>query len=533
MHSRRLGQILKIEFPLIITCLSLGLISITAKPTQAQMAAGKSKFLGNVIDSRIRETTFKKYWNQVTPGNAGKWGSVEGTRDTYNWTTLDNIYNYSVNNNLLYKHHTLIWGQQQPSWISTLDSASQREEIEEWIRLVGERYPQMDFVDVVNEPINAPPDGNNNTANYIRALGGTGRTGFDWLITAFQLARQYCPAKARLILNEYNVLHDNGRTDLILRIIDTLRVRGLIDAIAIQGHYFEFKGTGYTYSLTTIKNNLNRLVSTGLPVYISEFDINEPDDNVQLQNYQTYFPIFWENPGVKGITLWGWVQGEMWKADAWLISTSGAERLALQWLKTYVGSPIRPILLAPAKGTVNLPRNPTFIWSTAEDATSYHLQVATSSTFALATIVINDSTLVDTCYQADSLAANKAHYWRVRAKNDVGYSSWSDIFSCMTGNQFVTVQHQTSRTWDFALKPNYPNPFNSSTTIEYQLPYACNVLLKVYDTMGRLITTLVAGRQSAGYHKLTFQAGELNSGVYLLQLQAGNLVTTHKLLLIK
>ena len=52
-------------------------------------------------------------------------------------------------------------------------SASQREEVEEWIRLVGERYPDMDFVDVVNEPLNAPPP-------FMNALGGNGETGWDW-----------------------------------------------------------------------------------------------------------------------------------------------------------------------------------------------------------------------------------------------------------------------------------------------------------------------------------------------------------------
>lgn len=68
--------------------------------------------------------------------------------------------------------------------------------MEKWIRLVGERYPDMDFVDVVNEPFNAPPP-------YKNALGGSGTTGGDWVITAFQWARQYCPSRTKLLLNEY------------------------------------------------------------------------------------------------------------------------------------------------------------------------------------------------------------------------------------------------------------------------------------------------------------------------------------------
>ena len=56
--------------------------------TSAQLADGLDKFLGNVIDNTYH-TSYLTYWNQVTPGNAGKWGSVEGSQNNYNWTNLD------------------------------------------------------------------------------------------------------------------------------------------------------------------------------------------------------------------------------------------------------------------------------------------------------------------------------------------------------------------------------------------------------------------------------------------------------------
>lgn len=115
-------------------------------------------------------SSFDSYWNQVTPGNEGKWGSVETSRNIYDWVGLDQIYNYAIQRGLVYKHHNLIWGQQQPSWISSLDSASQRTAVKAWIDSVGRRYPKMDFIDVVNEPFNAPPNGRNGTANYIQFL---------------------------------------------------------------------------------------------------------------------------------------------------------------------------------------------------------------------------------------------------------------------------------------------------------------------------------------------------------------------------
>jgi endo-1,4-beta-xylanase len=143
------------------------------------LATGKSKFLGNVISNgnSIR-SDFKNYWNQVTPENSGKWGSVEGSQDSYGWAPLDLIYNYALANNFSYKHHAFVWGQQYPSWITSLDSAHQRTQVEEWIRLCAQRYPKMNMVDVVNEPLHAPPP-------FKNALGGDGATGWDWVVTSF------------------------------------------------------------------------------------------------------------------------------------------------------------------------------------------------------------------------------------------------------------------------------------------------------------------------------------------------------------
>ena len=153
------------------------------------LAAGHSKFLGNTDDSP--DSNFIDYWTQTTAGNAGKWGSIGISEDTtqWNWSGLDRLYNYALSHHLIFKDHNLIWGAQQPSWISGLDSATQYHYIETWIRQVGQRYPKIDLIDVVNEPLGGhnPPDGGGSPAraNYINALGGYGKTGWDWVITFF------------------------------------------------------------------------------------------------------------------------------------------------------------------------------------------------------------------------------------------------------------------------------------------------------------------------------------------------------------
>jgi endo-1,4-beta-xylanase len=272
--------------------------------THAQMANGKTKFLGNIIGNYI-PPSFDTYWNQITPGNSGKWGSVEGTRNVMVWADLDKAYNHALQKNYPFKQHTFVWGNQQPNWITTLTPAEQAAELEEWIRLYAERYPATHMIDVVNEPLHVIP-------SYANALGGSGSTGWDWVIWSFQKARQYCP-NAKLLLNDYGILGSTKATSDYLKIINLLKTRGLIDGIGVQGHGLEYAQT------STIQKNLATLQGTGIPIYVTELDLEHADDATQLSMYKRVFPLLYEHPGVTAVTLWGYLAGEHWKPNAYLL----------------------------------------------------------------------------------------------------------------------------------------------------------------------------------------------------------------------
>jgi len=85
----------------------------------------------------------------------------------------------------------------------------------------------------------------------------------------------------------------------------------------------------------------------------------------------------------------------------------------------------------------------------------------------------------------------------------------------------------------FSLAQNYPNPFNPSTTIEFSLPNATHVSLRVYDMLGREVAVLVNEQRNAGNHRVTFDARSLTTGTYLYSLRAGASQEIRKMVLVK
>ncbi len=282
-------------------------------------------YLGNIYSDAVStDPDWLSLWNQVTAENAGKWGEVEFPKDSMNWDTLDASYAFAKENGLPYKFHTLVWGQQQPPWMDDLTAPEQLAEIEEWYDLVAERYPDLDEIDVVNEPLHHPP-------TYTEALGGAGETGWDWVITSYEMARERFP-DAVLLINDFNIVGDTGATSQYLELVDLLVERDLLDGIGIQAHFLE------TAPLERVEANLDRLAERQLPIFVSELDVDVADDLEHGKRFAELFTVFWEHPSVDGVTLWGYREGLIWRPDAFLVSRAVEERPALTWLRCYVAA---------------------------------------------------------------------------------------------------------------------------------------------------------------------------------------------------
>ncbi|NIJ78331.1 endo-1,4-beta-xylanase [Xanthomonas campestris] len=318
--------------------LAIGLLLAANVATLAQaapLASGAPKFLGSAYSPQ-QSPGFAQYWNKLTPEKSGKWGSVEAVRDQMDWSGLDTAYKLAKANGMPFQMHVMVWGNQQPEWIKSLRPAEQRREIEQWFAAVAQRYPDIDLLEVVNEPLNDPPSKDDTGGgNYLQALGGNGASGWEWVLQSFRLARQHFP-RARLMINDYSITNSPQATQKYLQIVQLLQREQLVDAIGVQEHAFE---TTPNVAMSVHRDSLDALAATGLPIYITEFDLDGPTDAQQLADYQRVFPVFWEHPGVRGITLWGFLPG-LWrdKEAAYLIRADGTERPALTWLRSYVAA---------------------------------------------------------------------------------------------------------------------------------------------------------------------------------------------------
>lgn len=298
----------------------------------AQLSQNPDKFLGNIttryqVDPGGGVPAYYTLWNQITPENESKWGSVEGTRGSYNWGS-DTPFNYAKNHNFTYKFHALVWGAQYPNWFtSSLPVKERYNAIVNWFDKVKEHYSELPMIDVVNEAV-----GNHQAGNPLmkESLGGGGKTGYDWLINAFELAHERWP-DAILIYNDFNTFQWD--TDAYIDLVRTLRDAGApIDAYGCQSHDVD------NISKTNLQNSMSKIQNAvKMPMYITELDVNLENDTAQMNQYMSIFPVMWEADYCAGVTIWGHVYGATWVDHSGLYK-NGVERLAMTWLKQYMAT---------------------------------------------------------------------------------------------------------------------------------------------------------------------------------------------------
>jgi arabinoxylan arabinofuranohydrolase len=292
-------------------CACGGTTTSTPKPELPEF------FIGNHAAKSTSRDDFARYWQQITPESDGFWLSVEHTRNQYDWARLDALYAFAAQQKVPVKANALISPNGSPAWVNGLQAKNLAAEIQTWIKDYCARYPNTPMINVVQ---NAMP-GHSNTQVFANALGK------DWVIQTFKWAREYCP-DAVLILDDYPLL--TADTDKFIDWVTPIVASGFVDAIGVQAHNLEDENA------QILAANLAKIAAVGLPLYISEWEIGEEDDALQLAIMQQQLPIFYQHPSVQGITFWGYIAQAQFVSGANLLNEDNTPRPAFEWLQNYV-----------------------------------------------------------------------------------------------------------------------------------------------------------------------------------------------------
>jgi len=187
--------------------------------------------------------------------------------------------------------------------------------------------------------------------------------------------------------------------------------------------------------------------------------------------------------------------------------------------KTIIQRPETVVLGTPGDDENQVSINTQFNWQPSDRAAEYTVQISTEEDFSVLPFEIS---LDETSYTAlMPLEFATIYYWRVRASNIGGLSDWSET------SAFTTEVRETR------IDPNYPNPFNSTTTLRYQLSDTREVLIDVFDITGRRVAVLINEQQNAGVYFTRINSSGLASGTYLVRFVAGEYSNVQKMSVIK
>lgn len=186
---------------------------------------------------------------------------------------------------------------------------------------------------------------------------------------------------------------------------------------------------------------------------------------------------------------------------------------------TIIERPDMVSLTSPEKDAGQVSISPVFSWEDAARASEYTIQLSADEDFSE---LIFEEEISEALFAfAESLDNATIYYWRVRASNIGGTGDWSETWAFATEVSEVFVFN------------NYPNPFNHSTTLRYQLPEQRPVVISIYDVTGRRVLSVLNEEQEAGVYFQEIDAQRLASGTYLVRFTAGSFSDVQKMTLIK
>jgi hypothetical protein len=287
---------------------------------------------------------------------------------------------------------------------------------------------------------------------------------------------------------------------------------------------FGLIGTG-TYGsaadINATKAKFNQVTAwsskNNIPVVLGEFGyIDTCDYNSRMCAYATVV----DQALSHGVPSFAWDDGGDFPVYNRL--TRGFNEIKDILIHTYPQSPNSMKISQPAGQAIQIRWHNR---NSENDSITIERRIDNGSFGAIAEVAATDSVFIDT-----STNARTSYYYRLRVvmKDSVELQSYPIMLKPV-----ATFVRPVTGTYEFALSDSYPNPFNPTTVISYQLAINSLVTLKVYDILGREVAPLINERQTAGNHSILFDGSNLSSGVYFYRMEAESFISTKKFVLLK
>lgn len=348
MRSLRLGLPLAALFTGVALLFTAPAAHAADTPLR-DLAAAQGKVIGTAVTGSKLTGTYGDLaggqFSSLTPGNAMKWGTVEPTQGTFDWTEADQIVAFAQAHHQQVRGHTLVWHSQNPGWLTngTWTPAQLGSLLQNHISTEVGRYKgEITAWDVVNEPFNE--DGTYRSTIWYDGLGS------DYIANALTWAHAADPA-AKLYINDYNVEGVNAKSTALYDLVKSLKAAGVpIDGVGLQAHLI----LGQVPA--TLQQNIQRFADLGVDVAITELDVRMalPSDSTKLAQQKADFKsVVAACAAVSrcvNVTVWGFTD-----SDSWVDSTFPGYGAATPYDANYAPKPAYYGIAEALGGTTTTP----------------------------------------------------------------------------------------------------------------------------------------------------------------------------------
>lgn len=263
-------------------------------------------------DARHYQETVQTYFNAAVAENVHKWHAMENQQGVLRDDQALALWQWCHDHQLTMRGHCVYWGVDQfvPAWVKTLPPTELQAALDQRLRHVLDLFrgkiPEWDLNnEMMHQDYFARTLGYKNGANYF-------------------LQAQALAPEIRWCVNEYNIMSGNQVDQYVAQIRTLLDAGAKVGGIGDQAHF-----SGRVPPNDKLWAVLDKLGQFGIPVKITEFDIDTHDEVQQAADTRRFYKLCFAHPAVNGILMWGFWEGAHWRPNAalwrkdWSIKPNG------------------------------------------------------------------------------------------------------------------------------------------------------------------------------------------------------------------